>query len=155
MMMMFASSSQRTAIAATSLFAIILSVLSVSVSVSVVDGQLNVMSMIPDDILNGIPEECRGNAHAFFDLSVTCAIENLAQCIGIISLVEEFGNIPSAENITDCIDINEPFCTFADACTVCAAEFEDLVNCIVLNSVDTLLTQNQTDYIESCSLSCD
>ena len=42
-----------------------------------------------------------------------------------------------------------------DACSVCADEFDSLVNCIVLKSDETLLTQNQTDFIESCSLSCD
>ena len=150
-MMMFASSKRSTmAATTTALFAIILSVL----SVSVVDG-LNITNLIPDEILDGIPEECRGNTDAEFDSSVTCAITNLAQCAGIISLVEEFGNIPSADNITDCMDINEPYCTFVDACSVCADEFESLVNCIVLKSDETLLTQNQTDFIESCSLSCD
>ena len=151
-MMMFASSKRSTMAATTTaaLFAIILSVL----SVSVVDG-LNITNLIPDEILDGIPEECRGNTDAEFDSSVTCAVTNLAQCAGIISLVEEFGNIPSGENITDCIDINEPYCTFVDACSVCADEFESLVNCIVLKSDETLLTQNQTDFIESCSLSCD
>merc|ERR1740117_2441540 len=143
MMMMFASPKRSTmAATTTALFAIILSVL----SVSVVDG-LNITNLIPDEILDGIPEECRGNTDAEFDSSVTCA--------GIISLVEEFGNIPSGENITDCIDINEPYCTFVDACSVCADEFESLVNCIVLKSDETLLTQHQTDFIESCSLSCD
>merc|ERR1740117_347529 len=151
MMMMFASSKRTTIVATTT--ALLAIILSVSV-LPVVDG-LNITNLIPDEILDGIPEECRGNTDAEFDSSVTCAVTNLAQCAGIISLVEEFGNIPSAENITECIDINEPYCTFVDACSVCADEFESLVNCIVLKSDETLLTQHQTDFIESCSLSCD
>jgi hypothetical protein len=152
-MMMFASSSQRaTTIAATTLFAVILSV---SFLVSVVDGQFDISRMIPDEILNAVPEECRGSADAEFDSSVNCAVGNLLKCAKILEVVNEFGNIPSAENITDCIDINEPYCKFVDACSVCADEFESLVTCIVLKTDDTLLSQNQTDFIDSCSLSCD
>jgi hypothetical protein len=156
MMMMFPSRTTTNAAAACTLFGVLFAViLSVSV-VPVVEGQGlggDPMSLIPSDILEDIPEECRGNDDAEFDSSVICAISNLSKCFGIVSLIDEFSDIPNAENITDCIEINEPYCKFVDACSVCADEFESLVTCIVLKSDG--ISQNQTDFIDSCSLGCD
>mmetsp|Transcript_43638 Transcript_43638/g.44321 ORF Transcript_43638/g.44321 Transcript_43638/m.44321 type:complete len:166 (-) Transcript_43638:682-1179(-) len=114
-----------------------------------------IMDAIPPSIMNAIPSNCTGNEDAEFELAIDCAAGMIidSKCFGLIPLIGEFGNIPSASEIETCEDINDPFCTFATACEPCAAAFEALVTCVVLTTED--IDQNTTDFIDSCSLACD
>jgi len=119
-----------------------------------VNGKLEIiMSMIPADILSSIPDDCRGNDDAELEMAVNCGVTNINDCTRLMSLIPEFGNIPSASEIENCDDINAPFCLFTEACETCSSDFEALVTCIVLKS-EGLFNQNTTDFIDSCSLGC-
>ena len=123
--------------------------------VHIVNGQrqlLDVVSMIPESILSAIPDDCRGNDDAEFETAVNCGVANLGDCRGLLGLIPEFGNIPTASEVEECDDINVPYCLFADACEICSSDFEALVTCVVLKSEG--LDQNTTDLIDSCSLGC-
>ena len=146
---MFASS-RFVAIAASSslaIFAIVLSVLPTSTT-----GQLDIMSLIPGDILEAVPLPCRDGEDAEFPIAVNCGVSRLLECRGLLGVLDEFQNIPSAENVTECIDIEEPFCAIASTCEPCLEEFDILIRCIVLNSdfIDT----NVTELIDGCPLTC-
>jgi len=113
-----------------------------------------IMGMIPQTIKDGIPEECQGNTDAEFEIAIDCAYIKITEgeCLGLLGVISEFGNIPSASEIETCDDINDPFCTFANACEACSTDFEALVTCVVLKTPG--IDQKTTDFIDSCSLGC-
>jgi len=118
-----------------------------------VQGQLNIISMIPENILSVIPDACQGNADAEFETAVNCGVANIGVCMGLMGLIPEFGNLPTtASEIETCENINAPFCRFANACAPCSADFEALVTCVVLKTEG--IDQEKTDFINGCSLGC-
>ena len=146
---MFASSRFVAIVASSSLaiFAIVLSVLP-----TLTTGQFNVMALIPPAILELIPEPCRDGDDAEFAVAVNCGVNKLMECSGLLTVMNEFENIPSAENVTECADIEEPFCAIAGTCEPCLEEFDILIRCMVSNS--ELVDANVTELIDGCSLIC-
>jgi len=113
------------------------------------------ISMIPEDILSTIPDDCRGNNDTEFEMAVNCGLTNIKRCARLLSLLPELGSIvhSSPSEYETCDDINEPLCLFTEACDTCSSDFEALVTCIVLS--EGLFNQNTTtDFIDSCSLGC-
>jgi len=113
---------------------------------------LPIMDMISQSIKDAIPANCTGSADAEFEMAVACGGTHSGECRGLLGLITELGNIPSAFEIETCEDINDPFCTFANACEICAIDFEALVTCVVLETEG--IDSNTTDFIDSCSLGC-
>jgi len=111
------------------------------------------MGMIPDPIKQAIPQECKGNADAELEQAVECAVNNLTNCGGLVTLIPEFATLPLPEDVDTCDDVQTPFCLFAEACAPCDAEFEALVTCFVLQSDN--ISPAVTDLVNGCSLGCD
>lgn len=111
------------------------------------------LSLIPVEIVELVPEACRDSGDSEFSVAVGCAMENLAECIGLLSVLPQFEEIPSAANVTDCEDIQEPFCDIAGTCPPCLEMFDDVIRCMVLNSPE--MDANVTELVDSCSLSCE
>jgi hypothetical protein len=102
------------------------------------------------DLLELVPEVCREDDNSEFQEAVTCAFDKLLECGGIIQVLPDFLDMPSLDNITECIDIQEPFCAIASTCTPCIEEFDTLIRCMVLN--EHMLGENATDLLDSCAL---
>merc|ERR1712238_472137 len=108
---------------------------------------------IPESILSAIPDACQGNDDAEFETAVNCGVANIGVCMDLLGLIPEFGNLPTtASEIETCVDINAPFCLFANACAPCSSDFEALVTCVVLKTEG--IDQEKTDFINGCSLGC-
>ena len=112
-----------------------------------------VMGMIPDPIKGAIPQECKGNDDAELEQAVDCAVNNLSNCGGLVTLIPEFATLPLPEAVDTCDDVQTPFCLFAEACAPCDAEFEALVTCFVLQSDN--ISKAVEDLVNGCSLGCD
>mmetsp|Transcript_24035 Transcript_24035/g.56722 ORF Transcript_24035/g.56722 Transcript_24035/m.56722 type:complete len:137 (+) Transcript_24035:76-486(+) len=112
---------------------------------SVIQSQLN-------QLMDSVPEECQGAEDAEFDMAIGCVLENFVECIAIKGVLSTFTDLPSAENITDCEDVEAPFCEIVETCEVCQANFEVLIKCIVLN--DPLIDGNVTDLVDVCGFEC-
>eukprot|EP00536_Pseudo-nitzschia_multiseries_P012430 jgi/Psemu1/309117/fgenesh1_kg.476_\ len=110
----------------------------------------DVLALIPPEILGAVPDECQDSDAAEFPVAVNCAMANLAQCSGILSVMPVFEEIPSAENVTECVDVQEPYCAIATTCPPCMEDFDALVRCMVLNSDG--IDMNVTELVDSCSL---
>ena len=113
---------------------------------------LDVLSLIPSEMLELVPEECRDSDDSEFAVAVGCAMDNLVECIGLLRVLPQFEDIPSAANVTDCEDIQEPFCDIAGTCPPCLELFDDVIRCMVLNSPE--IDANVTELVDSCSLDC-
>ena len=112
-----------------------------------------VMGMIPDPIKGAIPQECKGNDDAELEQAVDCAVNNLSNCGGLVTLIPEFATLPLPEAVDTCDDVQTPFCLFAEACAPCDGEFEALVTCFVLQSDN--ISKAVEDLVNGCSLGCD
>merc|ERR1711865_1175597 len=112
-----------------------------------------IMGMIPDPIKQAIPQKCKGNADAELEQAVECAVNNLTNCGGLVTLIPEFATLPLPEDVDTCDDVQTPFCLFAEACAPCDAEFEALVTCFVLQNDN--ISPAVTDLVNGCSLGCD
>ena len=105
------------------------------------------------DFLDAVPEECKGTEDAEFDMAMGCVFENWQDCFGVTTKLTAFQDLPSAENITDCEDIELPFCDITTTCTPCHANFESLIKCIVL--FDPLIDANVTELVDDvCDFTC-
>ena len=104
-------------------------------------------AMVPE-LLDLVPDVCKEDDNSEFQLAVGCAFDKLDECIDIITALPELEEIPSMiadmDNITECFDIQEPFCAIAGNCLPCIGEFDTLIRCMVLN--DPMLV---VDIIES------
>ena len=105
------------------------------------------MMIIPPDLLALVPEVCQDGDSAEFQEAVGCAFMHFSQgCAGIIGKLGEFQNIPSAEEIETCEDIQVPFCSIASECEQCKMEFDALFRCIIRN--DPLADSTMIDTID-------
>lgn len=105
------------------------------------------MMIIPPDLLALVPEVCQEGNSAEFQEAVGCAFALFSRgCAGIIGKLGEFQNIPSAEEIETCEDIQVPFCNIATACEPCMMEFDALFRCIIRN--DPLADSTMIDTID-------
>ncbi len=141
----------------------------------------DVISLIPQDLLDKIPDACKEFEDSEFQDALNCAFDNLAACSAIIGKIQVFQNLPSVDEIETCEDIEEPFCEIATTCTVCMEQFDAVIRCIVRNdpligsdpverffsnSTDDLLgisnsTANSTEVVDiaeladACVFTCD
>jgi len=113
----------------------------------------DMMALLPPDIVDLVPPACNDSDDAEFPVAVDCAMENLAQCMGLLSVMPQFEDIPAAEDVSDCIDIQEPFCDIALTCPPCMEHFDTLIRCMVANSEG--MDANTTALVDSCSLGCE
>ncbi len=107
----------------------------------------DVMMIIPQEVLAVVPEVCQDGDSAEFQEAVGCAFMLFSRgCAGIIGKLGEFQNIPTAEEIETCEDIQVPFCNIATACEQCMMEFDALFRCIIRN--DPLADSTMVDTID-------
>lgn len=107
----------------------------------------DVMMIIPPELIEVVPEVCRDGESAEFQEAIWCAFLLFSRgCAGIIGKLGEFQNIPSAEEIETCEDIQIPFCDIATTCEQCMTEFDALFRCIIRN--DPLADFTMVDTID-------
>ena len=111
------------------------------------------MALIPEDLLELIPDACQNGTDSAMSNAVNCAFGNLTECVGLLQQLETFEEIPPAYTIDDCSLIEDPFCQIASACLPCVEEFENAIRCIVLN--DEYIDENITELVDSCQLDLD
>lgn len=165
---MFVSRERVASVLAGGLFAVVLAALPIATdgqfpSGSAGDspmGGVDVTSLIPDEVLDVIPEVCRGNADAEFETAVNCGISKFMECKGLMNVLDKFNDFMdfgmagggNATNVTDCFDVEETFCSIAGECPPCEDDFDVLTRCIVKESED--ITDNVTELVDSCALTC-
>eukprot|EP00531_Pseudo-nitzschia_arenysensis_P013587 CAMPEP_0116138410 /NCGR_PEP_ID=MMETSP0329-20121206/12769_1 /TAXON_ID=697910 /ORGANISM="Pseudo-nitzschia arenysensis, Strain B593" /LENGTH=178 /DNA_ID=CAMNT_0003633395 /DNA_START=13 /DNA_END=549 /DNA_ORIENTATION=- len=93
----------------------------------------NIINLIPQDLLDKIPDACKEFDDSDFQDALNCAFDNLATCSAIIGKIQVFQDLPSVDEIETCGDIEAPFCEIATTCTVCMEEFDRVIRCIVRN----------------------
>ena len=104
------------------------------------------------ELLELVPKECM---EVELNDVTECYFENLVDgCSGLLSVLTEDsdGLIPTPDEIVDCTDIEEPYCTIAKECQPCDAAIRSFTQCIISNSVG--VDENITALVESCPLSC-
>eukprot|EP00533_Pseudo-nitzschia_delicatissima_P014844 CAMPEP_0197263644 /NCGR_PEP_ID=MMETSP1432-20130617/1298_1 /TAXON_ID=44447 /ORGANISM="Pseudo-nitzschia delicatissima, Strain UNC1205" /LENGTH=174 /DNA_ID=CAMNT_0042728175 /DNA_START=80 /DNA_END=604 /DNA_ORIENTATION=- len=116
----------------------------------------DVMALIPQELLDKIPDVCRATDDSEFQEAVNCAFDNLATCSAIIGKLKIFQELPTLDEISECEDIQDPFCEIATTCPICMDKFDTAVRCIVRSdptietrSIDLL--SNSTEYIDLLS----
>lgn len=118
---------------------------------NVIYSQVNMMmSLIPKELLEMVPDVCHEAPTSEFPIALSCAIENLGSCSGLLQVLPNFMDLPSPENVTECEDIQVPFCGIASTCMTCMQEFDDLIRCIVL--FDDMIDANVTELVDGCNL---
>lgn len=81
------------------------------------------LNFIPQDLLDQIPDACE----ATLDMSVTCVIGNLGQCLGPLTGLLSQVMIPEAPGCDELVDLS---CMFYAACPPCESSFTTFIDCI-------------------------
>mmetsp|Transcript_608 Transcript_608/g.1446 ORF Transcript_608/g.1446 Transcript_608/m.1446 type:complete len:146 (-) Transcript_608:241-678(-) len=109
------------------------------------------------DLLSFVPSECSeddmmGGGQELDDvLGCVLAPSNLFRCFGLTSVLDP-DLIPDPSDITDCVDIEDPYCLIEAECDPCSEVIKALMRCIVVhsNGVDA----NVTELVEECPFDC-
>mmetsp|Transcript_16234 Transcript_16234/g.33365 ORF Transcript_16234/g.33365 Transcript_16234/m.33365 type:complete len:165 (-) Transcript_16234:922-1416(-) len=116
---------------------------------------------IDSDLLGFVPPECqeppaRSSAEGVVGgpelndvLQCVLAPSNLFRCLGLVNLLDP-DLIPDPAEITDCSDIEEPYCEIEAECEPCNGVIESLMRCIVVHSEG--VDANITELVETCPL---
>ena len=104
-----------------------------------------------------VPSECQDTGEEGveggpeLDDALACVVSNLMECRGLISVLDP-DLIPGPGEISNCTDVEEPYCDIEKECEACSAVISSLMQCIVTNTEG--MDENTTALVESCDLIC-
>ena len=113
-----------------------------------------ILGQIGSELLAFVPAACQeeqGGLELDDVLGCVFASSNLFRCIGLVEVLDP-DLIPDPADITDCTDIEEPYCEIERECEACNGVIQSFLKCVVINSdgVNAFITE----LVETCPLEC-